>query len=212
MSTYITPFVLERRRLHLVAALAVCTTVFAACWNPFESEEPSWLQATILEADSAGTFEGTGVFHVGYPPPDSPLGVEVLFQVGSKGRDASEGDILVLSRFGEGRPGIGEYELGPWDGIGFTGEYHRSLDDGTRELYVVDSGSVGFTRSDDDRVEGLFRFTALLYCVSDPEVVWPGYECHPAEPLSNGPPPLEVEGSFSAGVRQPDWVVNDVIR
>ena len=70
------------------SAVAFCA---AACSTPFDADAPSWLHATVLEADSTTTFEGSGTFHV-------PLYSDDRFSFSSDGTGPSEGGRLWFER------------------------------------------------------------------------------------------------------------------
>ena len=173
-----------------------------SCRGATEPNQDSWVQATVVDPATTRTYEGNGQFYVSGPDPQ--YGVEIKFQVTSRGVGQWTGEYLYLARMGSGRPRVGVYELGPLrlvDGawVGFRFLYSRSGEDGISESYVAREGALRVTDSTEDRVVGSFSFAAEIYCrmiltQTPPEL--PGYTCNPQQPHA-GEAPLEVVGSFS---------------
>lgn len=149
-------------------ALSVGLLALSAC-DLSESLSPAdaaYLVAT-LDSGVQSRFEGTGEFDTGSNPA---RGVEVQFFLDSRGVGASAGERIIFSRAGGGRLGSGTYIL---EGSGEEGSRLEGLTAaylrqtvGVAERYVATSGELVVTESSPDRMEGRFRFTAALSCVT----------------------------------------------
>lgn len=185
----------------------------AACGRPSEPSEPelpSWLSAAVVAPETTVEFNGTAEFGVGthWNPA-----VGRVFQLSSW--EKPHGDFISFHRTGEGRPPVGEYELGLFRRqgdvlLGFGALYSRKTEDGTiQENYTSTSGSVRITHSSSDRVDGEFHFTAELYCTYELLAKYPGgADCDPSRPRGDAPP-LLVTGSFSAGNADKGTIMTD---
>ena len=149
-----------------------------------------------LEADrEVDSFEGTGEWYYGTPPDH-----ERIFSVSSTGVGASTGDRIGFSRYSGGRPGLGTYDFKihreAWreENATLGGQYWRTLPDGRREYYVVESGTLVVTKSTASEVRGLVDFTAVRFRVGS-EGFGVGSLPHPVPAHL---PRLEVEGEFVA--------------
>jgi hypothetical protein len=123
--------------------------------------------------------------------------VEVQFFLDSRGVGASAGERIIFSRAGGGRFGSGTYTL---EGS-LTATYLRHTV-GVAERYVATSGELVVTESSPDRMEGRFRFTASLSCVTrlgDNNVVLERLgSCGTASKPLPEQPDVVVTGSFMA--------------
>ncbi|NNE47011.1 MAG: hypothetical protein HKN37_10170 [Rhodothermales bacterium] len=168
------------------AVLLSIVVVGGACENPLEQADPSWVRATVVQADSSAAFTGDGFF-----------GTTQGFSIASRGQGESEGETVILSSSLDALAAPGFYLLTQTPRAGsFTGVYRRVLEDGTKERYAVTSGEVIVAGSSHERVEGAFSFTAELFCRTPAGAIQG--QCHPGS-LIPGVEPLAVEGSFSVG-------------
>jgi len=140
-------------------ALSVVLLALSAC-ELAESLSPAdaaYLVAT-LDGGVQSRFEGTGEFDTGSNPA---RGVEVQFFLDSRGVGASAGERIIFSRAGGGRLASGTYTLEE----SLTATYLRQTA-GVAERYAATSGELVVTESSPDRMEGRFRFTAALACLT----------------------------------------------
>lgn len=173
------------RRPHRLIVLPTIMA-FAACADPAAVEGPTWLVASILEADSTVQYSGTGNF-----------GKTGDFSMWSRGTGTSDGETVIFTRDGESRPGPGSYDFVQQGSpeAGFIGFYRRLRDDGVRDRFAVISGLLVITISSEERIDGTFRFTGELFC-STPAGAAQDSSCDPGIPIS-GANPVVIEGSFS---------------
>lgn len=176
------------RRTHpsLWAIAMVCAA--SGCVGPFGPDDPSWMQATIVEGDSTTQYEGGGSY-------DDVRG----FTINSNGLGESQGERVVFYHREHVRAPEGIYTFGPWEGDhrGFTGLYLRDGPGPSESAnFVITEGLLHITESTLARIEGSFGFTAELYCSS---ADYPhDTPCDPSR-LVQGGTPVKLEGSFSVG-------------
>lgn len=189
----------------LLAAVAL----FSSCHDA-AGPAGGWLTAAIREATDTGgresTYRGTGDFIV---TRDPGAGVLFSFELNSDGTGTSAGQKFSLYWPGHGRPRAGRYELAPLeveDGHleGFTAVYSR-VAGGRGEDFTALSGYVVVRESSDDRVDGVFQMTGVLYCLRNDR---PGQDdwCTAPTTITPGAPQVEVTGSFAAVPYKPGVV------
>jgi hypothetical protein len=170
-----------------VTCILGCLLATASCASPTADDTPSWMTATILEADSSANYVGGGNY-----------GTTEGFSIVSRGTGESLGQTVIFRRNSGTRPSPGQYAFGAPSSVGegFSGYYRRTLSDGTRQQFVVSSGSIEIATSTEGSVEGSFDLTALLFCSTGPGEVQD--DCAP-ETLIDDAPSVRVTGSFAVG-------------
>lgn len=181
----------------LLAAVAL----LSSCQSTAEPGR-GWLTAAIREATDTGgresTYRGTGDFIV---TRDPGAGVLSSFELNSRGTGTGAGQTFMLYWPGHGRPRAGRYELGALEVVdshleGFTAFYQR-VAGGRGESFTALSGHVIVRESSDDRIDGEFRVTGVLYCLAN-EQPGPDDWCTAPTAITPGAPQVEVTGSFAA--------------
>jgi hypothetical protein len=170
-----------------------------------EDSTPGHLVATFQDLDSgglphsvAGEFEGSGEFKEHYHAGRHPL-----FSIWSFGTSASEGESVIIRRYGGGLPSEGSYridlyepQVDPYSDEGFTGQYVLTRDDGVREAYFLIEGSVEIQESKDTRVRGTFDVTGVLWCTRFPDGTYEGCEAPLPKSVDPEAPRTRASGSF----------------
>ena len=131
-------------------------------------------------------YQGTGQFSVGSAriPQRPKFFILRSADVATGGREA-----LIVQRLGADLPEPGEYALGTPGG--FVARYERTQD-GVREGYTADAGTLEITSATPTRIEGSFRFSAVRHCTGSRNAM----TCQVPPPADA--PRIEVEGSFVA--------------
>jgi hypothetical protein len=121
-------------------------------------ERTSFLRASV-QGSVRAEYSGTGEFGMDHLPR--------TFVLSSTGTGGATGQSLVLRRRQDSAwPAVGRYPLvtvqnAAADPQGFTAVYSRT-DGRGHESFVARSGAVEITRASAERVEGTFRFEAVL--------------------------------------------------
>ena len=191
---------MNARRIHSSLWLTAIVWGAAGCVGPFAPDDssPSWMVASVVEADTTTRYEGSGTWYNGRDG----------FSISSREVEGSQEESVVFYHSENARAPSGTYTFGSWDGDhgGFTGLYLRngpSPSEGAN--FVITEGSLRITRSTPERIEGSFEFTAALYC-SLPRETPPVWPCVPSWVIQGGASVM-LEGSFSVG--RPGPVIED---
>lgn len=150
-------------------------------------ERSSFLRANV-QGSVRAEYSGTGEFGTDHLPR--------TFVLSSTGTGGAAGQSLVLRRRQDSAwPAVGRYPLVPVQDAaaspdGFTGVYSRANGRG-HESFVARSGTVEITRASAERVEGTFRFEAVL-CSGRGEDEGRYGDCAAADA-----PTVELIGSFA---------------
>jgi len=189
-----------RNRAALLALLAT-TALSGACHDATEPA-PGWLVASVRGGSGTGlsqiAYHGTVWFSVGrYWGARTSLS----FELRSQGIGGSEGQGIILFSSPSGRPAPGRYDLAPLVAAdsgpsGFTAFYYHEAG-GVSDSYTALTGYVIISESSEDRVEGEFKFTGVLFCRESTET-GAGGPCYALNPTTPGAPQVEVTGWFAA--------------
>jgi hypothetical protein len=182
----------------VLAGIFAGAAILTSCvrGDPTGGSRPSWLRASV-EGALTTVYEGNGTFQDGRDPDAG-----ATFVIYSEGTGERRGQSLMLYRRGAGQPKPGRYELEIVDPAqptsrGFTAFFRRVVGD-TSEAYAARAGEIVITASDQDRIQGTFRFTAFRYNQRNVGGSPGGRSSgSPGNPAPNAPT-IEVAGSFHA--------------
>ena len=150
------------------------------------NDERGWTVATV-QGDVVSNYQGSGHFSVGDHYGDGTYG---FFEIRSE--DARHGGLegLVFERFGGRLPTEGRYWIGEYDSDFFA--RYEIWNNGRWEWYSAEFGTLDIWSASSERLEGEFRFSAVLTCIGDGTSM----ECHVPPPANA--PRIVVEGDFVA--------------